>query len=82
MAPTIAETSLWLRGQRLRRTAIHEAGHATLAIIEGRPFAEIVLQKTGNATAVIRNVSCRKDDDEVLRILLAGLMARASAHSG
>jgi hypothetical protein len=57
------------------RTAIHESGHATLAICEGRDFEDIVLKRDGNRNAQVRNLRFRPDDDECVRISLAGIMS-------
>jgi hypothetical protein len=57
------------------RTAIHEAGHAMLAIGEGADFEDIVLEQDGNRNGQIRNLSLPPDVDSRLRIYLAGIMA-------
>jgi len=76
----MAATSQWLRRHGLGRTAIHEAGHGALAIIEGGSFDEIVLQKTENLNACIRNLKCNKN--ALVRIYLAGIMAARMARHG
>jgi hypothetical protein len=65
----------WLRRRRNWRTAIHEAGHTTLAIIEGRPFEDIIIKRDENTNGMTRSLSLRHSDDECVRILLAGIMA-------
>lgn len=57
------------------RTAIHEAGHAVLAIIERRPFDDIVLEKAENSNAMLRNLRYMDGDDDIVRIMAAGIMA-------
>jgi hypothetical protein len=63
------------RRQRGWRTAIHEAGHAVIAISERCPFEEVVLQHDGIGNGMLRNLSYRGGDDEVVRILLGGILA-------
>ncbi|HEX4612196.1 MAG TPA: M50 family metallopeptidase [Urbifossiella sp.] len=75
MASNLTDTARWLRTQRWMRTAVHEAGHAVLAIIEGRPFDDIVLEQDDSSNGMMRNVSYRPGDDEIVRITVAGVMA-------
>lgn len=65
----------WLRRRRNWRTTVHEAGHATLALVEGRRFGDIVLERGENTNALIRDLEVRRNDDEQVRISLAGIMA-------
>lgn len=57
------------------RTAVHEAGHAVVALLEGQQFDDIVIGTTDGVGAVVQNISYRDGDDEVIRIALAGIMA-------
>ena len=59
---------------RRGRTALHEAGHVLVAIEEGQTFDEVVLKKTADAHGVTRGISYRDGDDEIIRILLAGIV--------
>ena len=68
-------------GRNTWRTAVHEAGHAVLAIIEGRPFDDIVLEKAENSNGMVRNLAFRPGDDEIVRILAAGIMASRLARN-
>jgi hypothetical protein len=74
MTPTELN-SHWLRKQPQRRTAIHEAGHAVVAIIEEWPFEDVVLEERDDRNAVLRNLECRPHHDAFLRIYAAGIMA-------
>lgn len=56
-------------------TAVHEAGHAVMVIEEGRRFEEVVLRRKGEALAFVKNVQPLPGDDEVVRILLGGIVA-------
>lgn len=58
-----------------RRTAVHEAGHAVVALLEHQQFDDIIVGTTDGVAAVVQNMSYRANDDEVVRIALAGIMA-------
>jgi hypothetical protein len=70
----IDSDTLW--NHRQLRTAIHEAGHATIAIYEGLTFEEIIIQRGGDSNATMRNLRVpRVSEIEAVRIDLAGIMA-------
>lgn len=73
--------SAWLRSHRESRTAIHEAGHAIVAFAEGRRFEDVVLEQAENRNGSVRNLWYRCDDDDIVRILLAGIMAARLARN-
>jgi len=65
----------YLRSPRNWRTAVHKAGHSVIAIVEGCPFEDVVLQKVDDTTAMLRSLEYRAGDEEIVRILLGGIVA-------
>ena len=59
-----------------RRTAIHEAGHAILALAVCYQFENVVIvENDDDVSAMIRNIEFRRGEDEIIRVLLGGIMA-------
>jgi hypothetical protein len=59
----------------LYRTSIHEAGHAVIALAEYKTFSAIEVGEAGNVVACVTGISHRPEDDDQVRILVAGIMA-------
>jgi hypothetical protein len=57
------------------RTAVHEAGHVLMAVEEGCPFGDVALTKTADTNGAMNRISCRRGDDEAVRIALGGIVA-------
>jgi hypothetical protein len=57
------------------RTAIHEAGHVLMAVEEGCLFGDVALNKTADTNGAMNRISCRRGDDEAVRIALGGIVA-------
>lgn len=56
-------------------TAVHEAGHAVVALHERREFRDVVIDLAGRATGMVRDLQIDLDDDDHVRISLAGAIA-------
>ena len=57
------------------RTALHEAGHAVMAIVERRPFQDIVIGDTPTERGMVRGLLLSPLDDDQVRIHLGGIMS-------
>ena len=60
---------------RVSSTAIHEAGHAVVALCEQCTFSRVVLGGDGDVVGVTYDVVTRPGGEESVRIKLAGVMA-------
>lgn len=60
--------------QRLA-TALHEAGHAVLALHEGREFDDVIIEVAGLSSGMLRGLRVDVTDDDHVRIALAGAIA-------
>ena len=65
----------WLRKHSRYRTAIHEAGHAVLALHLCIPFADVTVLKDDDYNGRISYLEFRTGEEECVRVLLAGIMA-------
>lgn len=61
---------------RLETTAVHEAGHAVMTLVEGRRFSHVDVVARGNVAGAVHDTVTRRGDDEDVRIKLAGVMAQ------
>lgn len=75
MCLTLPEDANWLYRHYRKRTAIHEAGHLAMAILEDCHFEDVTLGKSEISNATVRHLKVRPRDDKVVRISLAGIMA-------
>jgi hypothetical protein len=60
---------------RLDSTAIHEAGHAVVALCEGCTFDRVVLAADGDVLGTVHNVKTMLGHEHGARIKLAGVVA-------
>lgn len=61
--------------QQRWRTAVHEAAHAVIALHEGRRFRDVVIEVAGRSNGMVRDLLIDPNDDDHVRILLAGPIA-------
>jgi len=61
--------------QQRWRTAVHEAAHAVIALHEGRSFRDVVIEVAGRSNGMVRDLLIDPNDDDHVRILLAGSIA-------